>query len=522
MERLSKAFRLPHERGPTLKERVLDRLRRRPDEVLGALHDVSFEVARGECVGIVGRNGSGKSTLLKCVAGIYEPDAGAVDVAGRLAPFVELGVGFEMELTGRDNVMVNGVLLGLTRAQVRERFDRIIAFAELEHFADLRLKNFSSGMGVRLAFAVAVEVDAEVLLVDEVLAVGDAAFQEKCFATLEALKREGRTILFVTHDMEAVERFCDRALLLEHGQVVAIGTPADIAARYRAVNAVAQGVYDGTSEPPSGRPPRRRTARDLRRLATVAFTLATVEFKLHYMGSALGYLWSVLRPLALFAVTYFVFTRVGTFSEGVQDYGVYLLTSLVLWTYFAEATSGSASCLLRHQELMRKLRFPRVAVPLSVVLKATFNLALNLLAVAVLIAASGVRPRLTWLELPVLIVILVALATGAGLVLSALFVRFRDIAQIWAVLSQLLFFGSCVLYVVTDFPKNLQSAAVANPLAMVFTQMRHALIDPSAPTAADVAGGDAALLIPLGVTAGLLALGVWAFAREAPRMAERL
>jgi ABC-type polysaccharide/polyol phosphate transport system ATPase subunit len=204
--------------------------------VLQAVDDVSVDIDVGEFFGVVGRNGSGKSTLLKCIAGIYDIDHGELGVRGRLSPFIELGVGFNMELTARDNVMINAILLGLTRRQARERFDQIVAFAELEEFLDLKLKNYSSGMHVRLAFSVAIQVDAEILLIDEVLAVGDASFQKKCFDEFERLKGEGKTIVFVTHDMGAVERFCDRAMLLEHGRMVALGEPSKIARRYVQLN----------------------------------------------------------------------------------------------------------------------------------------------------------------------------------------------------------------------------------------------------------------------------------------------
>jgi ABC-type polysaccharide/polyol phosphate transport system ATPase subunit len=233
---VSKAFKLPHQQYHTLKERALHPFRKDSFDVLQAVDDVTFEVAEGEFFGIVGRNGSGKSTLLKCLAGIYDIDAGDLHVNGRLSPFIELGVGFNMDLTARDNVIINAIMLGLTRQQARERFDDIIAFAELEDFLDLKLKNYSSGMTVRLAFSVAIQVDAEVLLIDEVLAVGDAAFQQKCFREFHRLKDEGRTILFVTHDMSAVERFCDRAVLLEKGRMVHLGEPYAVARRYNELN----------------------------------------------------------------------------------------------------------------------------------------------------------------------------------------------------------------------------------------------------------------------------------------------
>jgi ABC-type polysaccharide/polyol phosphate transport system ATPase subunit len=233
---VKKTFKLPHQQYHTLKERVLHPLRARTYDELRAVDDVSVEIAPGEFFGIIGRNGSGKSTLLKCLAGIYGIDAGELRVRGRLSPFIELGVGFNGDLTARDNVMINAIMLGLSRRDARARFDSIIEFAELEDFLDMRLKNYSSGMTVRLAFSVAIQVDAEILLIDEVLAVGDASFQQKCFDEFQRLKREGRTILFVTHDMNAVERFCHRAMLLEKGRMVAIGEPASIARRYNELN----------------------------------------------------------------------------------------------------------------------------------------------------------------------------------------------------------------------------------------------------------------------------------------------
>ena len=233
---LNKTFRLPQERYRTLKERVLHPIRARQFDTVSAVDGVSFDIAAGEFFGIVGRNGSGKSTLLKCLAGIYATDHGSVDIRGRLSPFIELGVGFSPDLTARDNVMINAIMLGLSRSEARERFDSIVSFAELEGFMDLKLKNYSSGMHVRLAFAVAIQVDADILLIDEVLAVGDASFQQKCFEEFARLKEAGRTIVFVTHDMGTVERFCDRAMLLERGEVVDIGEPSSIARQYNQIN----------------------------------------------------------------------------------------------------------------------------------------------------------------------------------------------------------------------------------------------------------------------------------------------
>ena len=233
---VSKAFRIPEEQMHTLKERALHPLRRTGHHTFRALEDVSFDVKEGEFFGIVGRNGSGKSTLLKCLAGIYSADRGNIWIRGRMSPFIELGVGFNPDLAARDNVVLNGIMLGLSPREARARYDHVIEFAELEEFQELKLKNYSSGMHVRLAFSVAIQVDADVLLIDEVLAVGDASFQQKCFDVFNRLRDAGTTIVLVTHDMGAVTRFCHQAVLLERGEIVAHGEPEDVANHYLELN----------------------------------------------------------------------------------------------------------------------------------------------------------------------------------------------------------------------------------------------------------------------------------------------
>jgi ABC-type polysaccharide/polyol phosphate transport system ATPase subunit len=236
VEDVRKSFDIPREQVHTLKERALHPFRRPGHDTLRALRGVSFAVEPGEFFGIVGRNGSGKSTLLKCMAGIYRADGGRIFVDGRLSTFIELGVGFNPDLAAYDNVMLNATMLGLSTKEARRRFDKIIEFAELEPFVDLKVKNYSSGMLVRLAFSVMIQVDADVLLIDEVLAVGDAAFQQKCFDEFGRIRQSGATVLLVTHDMGAVQRFCDRAVLLEHGRVVEVGEVERVADRYLQLN----------------------------------------------------------------------------------------------------------------------------------------------------------------------------------------------------------------------------------------------------------------------------------------------
>jgi len=219
LNNISKKFMIPHEKVNSLKSTILNFWKNRNYETFYALKDISFSVNEGEFLGIIGRNGSGKSTLLKILAGIYEPDGGSICVKEQISPFLELGVGFNGELSGRDNIYLYGSVLGLTKKQIDQKFDEIVSFAELEKFIDLKMKNYSSGMFVRLAFSVAIQADAPILLVDEVLAVGDIDFRQKCFGVFEAHKREGKTVVLISHDPEWIKRFCDRTILLKNGGI---------------------------------------------------------------------------------------------------------------------------------------------------------------------------------------------------------------------------------------------------------------------------------------------------------------
>jgi ABC-type polysaccharide/polyol phosphate transport system ATPase subunit len=235
-EGVEKTFRLPTHRIDTFKERMVRPFASPDYRELLALRDVSFEVHRGEFFGIVGRNGSGKSTLLKILSSIYRADAGRIAMAGRPAPFIELGVGFNPELTARENVVLNGVMMGLSQREARRGLDAVLDFAELEEFVDLKLKNYSSGMLVRLAFSVMLQAHSEILLIDEVLAVGDASFQQKCRDVFREMREGGRTIVLVTHDMAAVQENCHRAMLLEEGKVTFLGDGEEAGRRYLAAN----------------------------------------------------------------------------------------------------------------------------------------------------------------------------------------------------------------------------------------------------------------------------------------------
>lgn len=237
---LKKSFKLPHESHSGLKQAILNIAKKNQTsgyEIQQVLKGISFEVKKGEFFGIVGRNGSGKSTLLKLLAGIYAPDSGAVLAHGSVVPFIELGVGFNPELTGRENVFLNGALLGFSRDEMKAMYDDIVEFAELERFMDQKLKNYSSGMQVRLAFSIAIKAQGDILILDEVLAVGDEAFQKKCNDFFESIRQDkSKTVILVTHSMDSVRKYCNRAVLVLNGEIVSIGSPDEVADQYSAIN----------------------------------------------------------------------------------------------------------------------------------------------------------------------------------------------------------------------------------------------------------------------------------------------
>ncbi|HUI82801.1 MAG TPA: ABC transporter ATP-binding protein [Candidatus Binatia bacterium] len=236
LENICQHFRVIHERPDTLRELFARVFRNRTSfHDFEAVRNVSFEIGRGQAVGIIGRNGSGKSTLLKIIAGVYRPTRGKVEVRGSLAPLIELGAGFHHELTGRENILLSGLLMGYSKKEMLARQERIIEFADIGEFIDAPIKQYSSGMYMRLAFAVATEVDPQILVVDEILAVGDAGFREKCFQRIHSFREAGKTILLVTHDMEDVRQHCERVMVMEQGSVIADSGPEEAIAVYKSL-----------------------------------------------------------------------------------------------------------------------------------------------------------------------------------------------------------------------------------------------------------------------------------------------
>jgi len=262
---------------------------------------------------------------------------------------------------------------------------------------------------------------------------------------------------------------------------------------------------------------------DPRRFVALTAHLAVLEFKLRFFGSALGYLWQLVRPLMLFGVLYVVFTKFVRLNEDVEHFPAVLLTGIVIFTFFADATSIAVTSVVDRENLVRKIEFPRLVVPFAVVGTALLNLCANLAAVLVFYIASGVDPRVEWLLALPLIAALVLLTTGVATLLSALYPRFRDLRPIWEVLSQVLFYASPILYAIEVIPnRTFQELIMLSPIAAVLQELRHVVIDPAAPSAADAIGTPALLLVPAGIVALAVVLGVWVFAREAPRIAEEL
>ncbi|MEJ7894468.1 MAG: ABC transporter permease [Solirubrobacteraceae bacterium] len=268
----------------------------------------------------------------------------------------------------------------------------------------------------------------------------------------------------------------------------------------------------------------RRGGQDVgfRRSLALAWTLALTDWKLRFYGSALGGIWTLVRPFAFFGVVYVVFTQIIGLDDAVKNYGVYILFGMVLFQYFGEITGNAVQSLVSRENLLRKMYFPPLVIPMAVGITAALNLGMTLIAVTIFVLANGIFPQWAWLELPVLVAILTVFALGVGMLLSSLYVRFRDIQPIWEVVQQLLFYASPVLYVATQVPADYQRFYLLNPIAAVLTQVRHAIVDPTAPSITRALGADWRLLIPLAICFGTFALGYAVFRRESPRIAENL
>jgi len=350
IKNLSKDFKLPHERKNSIKEWVLH-FRKPTYEKLHALHDINFEVKKGEFFGIVGRNGSGKSTLLKIIGGIYQSTKGSVTVNGTLTPFIELGIGFNPELTGRENVFMNGAILGISRKEMKTKYKEIVDFAELDNFMDQKLKNYSSGMLVRLAFSIAIQAHNDILLIDEVLAVGDAAFQRKCFEVFKDIKKSGKTVIFVTHDMGAVQEFCDRAMMIEDSKVIAIGKPREVALRYEVANSAIANNASKKDGPASSARPKSKELEllninahsensNLTSIEGGKDIIVDIDFKVH----------ELTEPIQL---NLFIVKPDGTYLAGLN-------TNVEFGKYIPKKGSHRISCRVKADQLVKGYYFVNI------------------------------------------------------------------------------------------------------------------------------------------------------------------
>ncbi len=534
VEGLSKTFGIPRHRMWTLKERLKHPITSFGHDRLEALDDVSFEVAPGEFFAVIGRNGSGKSTLLRCIAGIHQPDRGVVEVNSSVAPFIELGVGFHPQLAARDNVEVAGTLMGLRPGEARRRFPSVITFAELEDYVDLQLGNYSSGMQVRLAFATSFQVDAEMLLFDEVLAVGDEVFRQKSLATFERLIERGHTIIYVSHALDTVKKLADRVLLLDRGKAVALGEPEMVLERYeelgrdyvreRDVIASRHAASLRTEEldlPDFQGPGTGKPASGLRRFVDVTMTLARADFKLRYLDSIVGYVWSLIQPLLLFLVMWFVWTELFPHTTDVPYYDVMLLLGIALFTFFSEATGAALTSLVSKGDMLRKIPFPPVTLPLSSVLTSFYVYSFTLVIVLGFMFVNGITPSFRWLEMIPVMMLLLVFTVGLALLLSFLYVGIRDVEQVWVVVQRMMFFITPVFFPIEFAPAGLQEVLMLNPLAVVTVQARHALLDPAAPTALE-AGGPVMIAGAFLITGAIVAAGLFLYRKRVHLVAERI
>jgi ABC-type polysaccharide/polyol phosphate transport system ATPase subunit/ABC-type polysaccharide/polyol phosphate export permease len=536
---VSKSFPAARGRAPTMKALLVNPRTALSRRRLQALRAVDLDLATGEVVAVVGPNGSGKSTLLRCMSGVYEPDSGTIEATGRLALFVDLGPAFHPELTAIDNVVLVGSLMGLPPAEARARAPEAISFAGVEEHAEMELKNFSSGMTARLAFGVALQAPADVLFVDEALAFGDIDFRHRCLEALDRFRAGGGSIVYVSHDLETVERLADRVLVLDDGRAIALGPPAEALTEYRRRAASApqaagarmvpsgeagDGAAPGTATLPLAEDGSRggwaRRKASPRRLLDVTLAIARSEYKLRYLDSVLGYAWALLQPLIVFAVLYFIFSRVVRFN-GVANYPIQLLLGVVLFSYFTEATGLAMTSLVTKGNLLRAVAFPPISVPAASAITTALTAGISLLLALGFALVNGIVPTASWLELVPLLALLVAFTTGACVLLALLYLLFRDVRQTWAVITRMLFFATPVFYPITAAPLGMRHLLMANPLAMVIVEVRHVLVDPAAPSAAAAIGGAAWLAVPIGIGLGLPILGAWLFARSR-NLAERV
>jgi ABC-2 type transport system permease protein len=381
-------------------------------------------------------------------------------------------------------------------------------------------------MQVRLAFSTSFQVDADLLLFDEVLAVGDEVFKRKCMLTFERLIERGHTIVYVTHALDTVQKFADRVLLLEEGRAVALGEPDEVLEEYERRNLEherarrAAPATESEVDVPSY-PEAPLNGSGLRRFVDITLTLARAEFKLRYLNSIVGYVWSLAQPLLLFLVLYFFWVELFHPGAGVPHYELALLLGVALFTFFSEAAGHALNSLVGKGAMLRKIPFSPLTLPISSVLTSFYVYGLTLVIAIGFIFASGIPPRLAWLEMVPVLALLLVYTIGVSLLLALLYVSIRDVEPIWTVIQRLMFFLTPVFYPIELAPDNLEKILMLNPLSVVTVEARHILVDPSAPSALDVAG-PGAFAASLAITATVLGASLLLYRKQAALIAERI
>ena len=502
VDHVYKSFDIYMDKANSLKEKMLfwNRNRKEKREVL---KDINLTIKNGEAVGLIGVNGSGKSTLLKLMTKIIYPNKGKIITNGKLTSLLELGAGFHPDFSGRENIYFNASIFGLTKKQIDSRLDNIIEFSELGAYIDNPVRTYSSGMYMRLAFAVAINVDADILLVDEVLAVGDQHFQEKCIAKMKELKEQGKTMVFVTHSLGTVKDFCNRAIWLNQGEIQMDGEPDPVIDAY----------LKATTQNSEERNNQINLVKDLYNYRELLKTNIKKDVGGKYKNSVLGVLWSFINPLLQIAVYALVFQVI--LKSDIDNYTVYLCCGLIPWQYFSSVVLRGAATIIDNGNIIKKVYFPREILPISVVTSEGVNFLISTIIILgfVIFGGIGLSWNILWYFLIFIIQFIVSI--GVAFIVSSLTVYFRDLQHLLGIFMQLLFYATPIVYAISSVPAGLQWIVKINPMSYLIEGYRAIFYNRTMP---DFQG----LLIALAMGIVLCLIGYFVFKKLEKKFAEEL
>lgn len=478
------AYTIQGDRINSLKEWMVHRLRRIPLSItkVEALRHVNLKLESGECLGLIGHNGSGKSTLLKVIAGILVPKEGQIYRHGRMTSLIELGAGFDPELSGIENIVLACSLAGLSLKEIEADMESIIDFAELKDVIHRPVKTYSSGMYARLGFACATVRDPEVILIDEVLAVGDENFQKKCFTRLQELKSKGRSMVLVSHDMSTIQSFCDHVGVLNKGQLVFYGEPEKGIQCYRDLfkdNTPLKeeipfefGEYIGDTV-------HTGKIQEFKKNLQIISLMVKKDLKIRYRNSFLGYLWSMLNPLLMMTVLGVVFTKFMSF-ELPYPY-LFFLSGILPWNFFSQSLSSGIHSIVNNTALLKKVAIPTYIFPVVTVMAVFVNMIFAMVPYTAVALFSGMN-IVSFLMFPIMAIIFFFFVTGCTLILSTINVFFRDIGHMLESILQIVFYATPIVYPITRIPESLVKYFALNPLAIYINAIRSSLYIYEIPT----------------------------------------